>query len=56
MTSAGLDDPIKDRAAPAILLLVVGVFIWSAINPHDYFTWILEVFPAIIGIAVLAAT
>jgi len=56
MTSAGLDDPIKDRPAPAILLLVVGVFIWSAINPHDYFTWILEVFPAIIGIAVLAAT
>jgi putative membrane protein len=48
---------MKDRPALAIVLLVVVVvFIWSAIRPHDYFTWILEVFPAIIGIAVLAAT
>lgn len=29
------------------------VFIWSAINPYEYFTWILEVFPAILGIIVL---
>lgn len=28
----------------------------SAINPHDYFTWILEVFPAIIGFVVLVLT
>jgi len=28
--------------------------ILSAVYPHDYFTWILEVFPAIIGIIVLA--
>ena len=27
--------------------------ILSAINPHDYFTWILEVFPAIIGFVIL---
>ena len=48
---------MKDRPKLAILLLIVlVVFIWSAIRPHDYFTWILEVFPAIIGIAVLAAT
>jgi putative membrane protein len=48
---------MKDRPTLAILLLIVLVaFIWSAIRPHDYFTWILEVFPAIIGIAVLAAT
>lgn len=32
------------------------VFIWSAIQPHDYFTWILEVFPAIIGLAILSLT
>jgi putative membrane protein len=25
-------------------------------NPHDYLTWILEAFPALIGPAVLAAT
>ena len=29
---------------------------WSAVNPKDYFTWILEVFPAIIGLAVLVFT
>ena len=36
--------------------VIVGiVFIWSVINPHDLFTWFLEVLPAIIGIGVLAA-
>ena len=32
------------------------VFIWSAINPKDYFIWILEVFPAIIAVILLAIT
>lgn len=32
------------------------IFVWSAINPHDYFTWILEVFPAIIAAIVLFRT
>jgi putative membrane protein len=32
------------------------VFAWSAIRPHDYFTWFLEVVPAIVGLAVLGAT
>ena len=37
--------------------LAVGViFVWSAIRPHDYFTWMLEVFPAIIGAVILAST
>ena len=40
----------------SLLILFVLVFVWSAINPHDYFTWMLEVLPAIIGLAVLAAT
>lgn len=31
-----------------------SVLIWSAISPHDYPTWILEVIPALIGIVVLA--
>jgi len=35
-----------------IILFFVGL-IGSAINPHDYFTWILEVFPAIIGFVIL---
>src|ERR1700744_5071286 len=38
-----------------IILFFVGL-IGSAINPHDYFTWILEVFPAIIGVFVLVLT
>ena len=32
------------------------VFIWSAIAPKDYFTWFLEVLPAIIGVMIMAAT
>ena len=39
-----------------LLALFVLIFVWSAIRPHDYFTWILEVFPAIIGLALLVAT
>lgn len=38
-----------------ILLFFAGLIV-SAINPHDYFTWILEVFPAILGFIVLALT
>ena len=38
----------------------IGVFalvlIWSAIEPKDYFIWILEVSPAVIGFIILAAT
>ncbi len=40
------------------LTLLIGfilALVWSAVKPHDYFTWILEVFPAIIGVAVLLA-
>ncbi|HEY3768422.1 MAG TPA: DUF2238 domain-containing protein [Candidatus Angelobacter sp.] len=32
------------------------VLAWSAIRPHDYFTWALEVFPAFLGLAALAIT
>lgn len=38
------------------LLLYFSVFIWSAINPKDYFTWFLEVLPALIALLVLAFT
>ncbi len=33
-----------------LLLIVAGVFIWSAIHPKDYFTWLLEVAPVLIGL------
>lgn len=38
-----------------VALFFTGLLI-SAIQPHDYFTWLLEVFPAIIGLIVLMAT
>ena len=40
--------------------LWVGIFaavlIWSAIDPKDYFTWFLEVFPALVGFGLIVAT
>ncbi len=38
-----------------VLLFDLGLVI-SAIRPHDYFTWLLEVFPAIIGFFILIFT
>jgi putative membrane protein len=37
----------------ALLGIAAVVLIWSAIGCHDYFTWLMEVFPALIGGAVL---
>ena len=36
--------------------LFFGVLIWSGINPKDQFTWLLEVIPAMIGLALVAST
>jgi putative membrane protein len=38
------------------LLVFFSVFVWSAINPHDYFTWFLEVLPAVIGFILVLYT
>lgn len=38
------------------LIIFTIVLIWSGINPHDYFTWFLEVFPAILGVVILILT
>lgn len=35
----------------AVFTLVLG---WSGIAPHDYFTWTLEVLPALVAVVVLA--
>jgi putative membrane protein len=47
------------RFVPRSHLLLLGglaaVFAWSAVAPHDYFTWMLEVFPGVIGVGVLIA-
>lgn len=37
------------------LASLFAVLVWSAIRPHDYFTWFLEVLPALIGVGILAA-
>jgi putative membrane protein len=36
-----------------LLAVVLIVFVWSGIHPHDRFTWVLEVFPAMMGIPIL---
>ena len=42
---------------PAFLLAaVLAVLVWSGIAPHDRFTWLLEVAPTIIGLAILIPT
>ncbi|USH01485.1 DUF2238 domain-containing protein [Grimontia kaedaensis] len=38
------------------LAIFFAVFIWSAINPKDQFTWFLEVAPALIALIALAMT
>lgn len=39
-----------------LVILVLMFFIWSAIYPHDYFTWLLEVMPVIMVAPVLYFT
>jgi putative membrane protein len=42
---------------PSILLILfVVVLLWSGIQPKETFTWMLEVFPAIIGTIILILT
>ena len=38
------------------IVIYCTVLVWSAINPHDYMTWVLEVAPALIGAGILFAT
>src|SRR6185436_11645734 len=47
---------MRNRLHAALLAAVAIVFTWSAIRPHDYFTWFLEVFPALAGLGLLLAT
>ncbi|AUC83104.1 DUF2238 domain-containing protein [Lacinutrix sp. Bg11-31] len=39
-----------------LLVLILLLLIWSAINPFEYFTWFLEVSPAVLGVLILALT
>ncbi len=47
---------LNDARLLALLVGVLLILVWSGIAPHDYETWALEVFPAVIGIVVLGAT
>ena len=46
---------VSGRYLVALLAIFVVVLAWSAINPYDYFTWFLEVIPAILGVGILGA-
>ena len=50
--------PVKRSASyPTALLGAVLVLLgWSAIGPHDRFTWFLEVAPVLIGAPILLGT
>jgi putative membrane protein len=36
-------------------VLLAPVFAWSAVRPHDFFTWLLEVLPVLIGLPLALA-
>lgn len=38
------------------LAALLPVLAWSAVRPHDYFTWFLEVVPIFIGVPIMWAT
>jgi len=46
----------KDRLVLFLLAGLLVVSLWSAIEPADRFTWMLEVLPAAIAVVVLAGT
>ena len=44
-----------DRRLIWFVALLAPVLAWSAVRPHDYFTWFLEVLPIFIGVPVAIA-
>lgn len=50
-------DRLTDKQFFALLsATLLALFVWSGIAPRDRLTWVLEVSPVIIGVAILAAT
>jgi len=39
-----------------LLISLMGILAWSAINPYKRLTWVLEVLPAVVGTVILLAT
>ena len=48
--------PGQQRILYALLAAFAAVALWSVLWPHDYFTWVLETFPAFLGLAALVLT
>lgn len=46
---------MNDRRLAWFVGLMVPVFVWSAIGPHDRLTWFLEVAPVIVGVPLIFA-
>jgi putative membrane protein len=46
----------RERYLIFVIAIFFAVLIWSGINPKDYFTWVLEVTPGVIGFVILAFT
>ena len=46
----------RSREPLVLLLLTLGVLVWSGIAPKDRFTWLLEVLPVLVGVPILVAT
>jgi putative membrane protein len=44
-----------DRRLLWFIALLAPVLAWSAVRPHDYFTWLLEVAPIFIGLPIALA-
>lgn len=47
---------VARRLPPLLLALFLAALAWSGWEPTDRFTWVLEVTPAVLGVAVLLAT
>ena len=45
--------PRSSRYELGLLLSLAVLLVLSGIHPHDYFTWVLEVFPILIGVPIL---
>jgi putative membrane protein len=44
-----------DRRLNWFVLALAPILVWSAVAPHDYFTWFLEIVPILIGLPVAFA-
>ena len=46
----------QKRINVLLLTIVLMCLVWSAIRPHDYFTWFLETAPVFIGLALVLSS